>query len=174
MSEPTLQAARPDDLVSNAGSRRSTRSTQSKGSRVSRASGSNASRRVLEDLGKKRSVKILDFSQIHQMSLRGNLWGNLIMLVVLCWLYVFYKFLSKAWWSWCLRGPILNSPTWLSRAWWQHLRYCQYNSKLGTTKLSCWLWQHFWHFDYTCCLCSNSRHRQTHSHSCLLYVEVVG
>eukprot|EP00435_Cladocopium_sp_Y103_P036318 s239_g9.t1 len=50
MSEPTLQAAgRPDDLVSNAGSRRS---TQSKGSRVSRASGSNASRRVLEDLGR--------------------------------------------------------------------------------------------------------------------------
>ena len=64
MSEPTLQAARPDDLLSNAGSRRS---TQSKGSRVSRASGSNASRRVLEDLGKKRSVKILDFSQIHEM-----------------------------------------------------------------------------------------------------------
>lgn len=44
MSEPTLQAARPDDLVSNAGSRRS---TQSKGSRVSRASGSNASRRTV-------------------------------------------------------------------------------------------------------------------------------
>ena len=49
LSEPKLQVtARPEDLESNAGSRRSTQSKASRASRASRASkGSNASRRVL-------------------------------------------------------------------------------------------------------------------------------